>query len=168
MKNQDSGSKKKGQIDIILIVVLVLVTFSIITYIGYGVVSDINDELQLDSSINNLTKNISATTTAQYPSFNDGIFALAFGLFWIGIIVAAFFSEANPFFFVIFVIVIIALMLASGMISNMWDDFSADAAYSGYDVQFPVTNYVMDNFMLVLGVQMFSGFITLFLKQRLI
>jgi len=158
--------KKKGQIDIILLIVILLISFAIISYVGYGVITDLNDEIQGDSSLGESTKNVSNDIQVQYPSFNDGLFIFMFGLFFIGGLVAAYFSDVTPFYYVIFIVVTVFLMIAGGLISNTWDDFSSDAEYSGYDASFPMTDWVMDNYILVLSITLGSSFLAVFLKSR--
>lgn len=160
------SKRKKGQIDIILVIVILLIAFGIIAYVGYGVITDLNDEIQGDSSISELTKNTTQQIADQYPSFNDGLFIFMFGLFYIGGLVAAYFADVTPFYYIIFVVVTVFLMIAGGLISNTWDEFSADSTYSGYDASFPITDWVMDNYLLVLGIVLGSSFMAVFLKSR--
>ncbi len=148
--------------------VLILVVLGFVAYFGFDVVTEINNEIQNDSSMTETAKNVTQAVTTQYPSFTDGVFGLALGLLFIGGLIAGYFSDSNPTWFIIYLVVIIFLMVASGLISNTWDEFTEDSTFTGFESSFPITDWVMDNFLLVMGVMLISGLIAVFMKNRVI
>jgi len=169
--NQDCFRKrinKKGQIDIILLVIVALAVFGIVSYVGFVVVQDLNVDIQADPSLGENTKNLSQKTADTFAPFSDGVFALILGLFWLGGLVAAYFSDNNPFFYVVFVLITVFLMTAGGIISNTWDELTSDSGFDGVANSFPVTNYVMNNYLMVFGVVLVSTFLTVFMKNRIL
>lgn len=161
--------QKKGQgiVELIVAIIIIVIIASIVLPM-YTVVTEINNDIANDTTMYNETKDAMAEVQTRYPQTMDGIIALIVGLLFMGGLIAAYFADSHPVYMIFFIIIVVFLMVAGGSLSNYWDEYSGDAEYGSISEQFPITNFILDNFLLVIGVFGFSIVLVLYLKNRVI
>jgi len=150
-----------------MMVLIVLVVFGIISVLAYITMNDLTTDIVADPDISDATKDNLSSLNSRMPSTLDGAFALALGLLWLLVIVSSFLIDAHPAFFIVSIILLIALLFAASLISNAYEEFETDAEYSSAASEFPMTSYIMKNFLIVILIIGGSVALVLFGKNRL-
>lgn len=163
----DSDFKQRFQIGEVVIVVVVLFIMGLVAVIGYNIFTELNNDIQADPDLTNATKAEVDSLHSRYPATMDGAFITAFGLLYLLAIIAAFFSDSHPVFLIIVIIIIVLLLLAAGLISNAWEELNTDSDIGGsFQTDFPMTNYVLSNFLLVIAIVGMSIGGVMYMKNR--
>src|SRR6056297_572180 len=141
---------KRGNalIDSILIVV-VLFVLAIGALYGSIILDDIDTDIQADADMSVEAKNISGTLNTNYIPLMDNLFLLAFVLFSVFTVVSVFMLDSHPIFFIISVILLIAVLLVSMLLGNVFEDVMTDSSVTSYSNQFTYTSWIMDNIVMV-------------------
>ena len=165
-KNILRKQKKGSTVQDGLMVIIVMFTVVLFIFIGKMVFTDLNDDLQDSTELSNSTKELSQNVYDKYDNVFDGIFLMVFILLWIMLLVAAFMLDSHPAFFVVSVLLLVAVFIVAGFISNAYDDFVSDDTFSVVSQGFPMTNAIMSNLLVVIIVVTFSVLLVLYGKSR--
>lgn len=160
-------SKKGNAVIDTLMVIVVLLVFGIMLFVGKGVFTSLNDDIQASDDFNNQTKDIVKTQHDKYSNFFDAVFLLVFILLWALVLVASFNVDSHPIFFIFSVILLIAVFMVAGFVSNVYADFSLDPDMSAVTSTFPMTDWIMTHLLIAAIVIGFSVLLVLFGKNRL-
>jgi hypothetical protein len=163
-------NNKRGSLAIVwmLTSIVLVFVFVMISFFAYKGLSEINSDLQSDPDIQQEAKDQLGDLNTRYPTTFDGLVVLIVVLLWIAVMIFGFFSDNHPVFYALFFIIIIFLLILGGIFSNVWDEVKTDSELSALSLSFPKTNYIMDNYLLFVGVICFSGLIAMFVKNRLL
>ena len=74
-------------------------------------------------------------------------------------------SGSSPMLMVVAIFIIVAIGFAGMILSNMWDSISSDANFSSTASELPMTDFLLQNYLLVILVMGFSTLIVGF-SQR--
>lgn len=159
-------SKAQATIYIGILSVVVIMSMGLIIFLGQKIFTDLNTELQSSPELSASTKGNITGIVNTYTSFSDGLILFVLSLFWIFSLIAAYYTDNNPVFFVISLVVMLFLIAASGILVDFWTEYSSDAAYSGYTTVFPITTFIMDNFVAILVGMLLSTLMVAFIKGR--
>ena len=166
MKKGTSLDSRKGQIGAEpILVMIVLVVFSIIGVITFQVFDELNTDIQADTTLSNTTKTTVEDLKTRYPSTIDGAFALIMTLLIIFSMVLARFAQNRPIFLFIPVLILAALLMVAGFLSNTWDELTDDADIT-FENQFPIMNWVLDNLLVVILATGFLVALAMFVNNR--
>lgn len=160
------GKKGNSVLDSVLVVVF-LAIFSIMIIFSYQTFSNINDEIQADPDMSATAKAPMEDYTTRMPSTLDSIFVMAVVLFWILAIVFSFMIDSHPIFFIIMVVVLIAVFVVAMILSNTYQEITSDAEISSFASEFPMMNWIMERFLFVIIAVSFSVGLALYGKNRL-
>lgn len=117
---------------------------------------EINTAIQASPALSNESKQVTANVNSSFPGVMDSMVAFAFMGLWLLALFMAYNSGGSPVL-VIFSIIIIAFMAVAAMIlSNIWSDVSSEASLSSYASSFPITNFLLNNYLVVFIVVGFS------------
>lgn len=159
---------KKGNVIFdTLLVIVVLIVFSLVSILGYKIYSDFNTDLQADADINEYAKNMSSDMNTRYPSIFDGAFVLLFILLWVFIIVSSFMIDTHPIFFVCMLLLSVFVIIIAASLANSWNDVTQDAEFASLLVDFPITVYIIQHYVLYVVMLMFTAMIALYAKSRM-
>lgn len=156
------NSKGNAFLDTLTVLITIFV-FGVITIFGYTLLSNFNDDLQT-SDVSNLTKVQVDNLTTDYPSFMDYAFITALVLLWIASIIFSFMVDSHPIFLVITVILLLFVMFMGGILSNSYNFISEESGFSS--ASFPITNFVLNNLLLVVVFFGVSISVSLYAKNR--
>jgi hypothetical protein len=137
---------KKGNVisDVILLVV-VLFIISLTVFISFKFMDDMNEEIQSDSDMNNVSKESSQESTTRFPLLFDGLILTVLILIWILLIVASFNIDAHPIFFAVMIILFIFVIVITIDLSNSFEEITEDEELVEYKVDFPITVWIFNN-----------------------
>ena len=165
-----SKNNRKGQFGIsqLIISIVFLFTFVVIVLFGYKTLNEVNADLQLEDDISTLTKTTVDDLNDRYPTAMDGLVIFILVLLWIFVMVIAFFSDTHPIFYALLFLIIIFLMIVGGILSNAWEEITDESEVSSLVTEFPMTDFILNNYLLVVGVIGFSALIGIILKNRVL
>lgn len=149
------------------LIILVLVVFGIIGIISYIAFDDIVTDIVADEDIHNSTKANLTSLNDRFPSFMDGAFGLALGLFWILVIAFSFMVDSHPIFFVVSIVLLLGLLFGAGLLSNAYEEFETDSEYSTASAQFPITSFILTHLLIIMLAIGGSIALVLFAKSRI-
>lgn len=160
-------SNKKGNVILeTLLVLIVLFVFAIIAINGASIFSDLTAEITGDTEIAQEARDELTDLEARYPSNLDGAFALAFGLLWLVTLITSFMIDSKPAFFIVSLVLFIGVLIAGGMLSNAYGEWTDDEEISVFADEFPMSNFILDNLIIVLLLLGGSIAIVMFAKSR--
>lgn len=159
------SSKGQGILDFIF-VLIVLFAFAIIGIFSYVVLKDFNTDFQADPDISATAKGDLQGLTTNFPSYIDNSFTLLLGLFWVFLVISAWFADSHPLFFVVMIILVSFVLVAGMILSNAYDDVKADPDITGYTSGFPQMNWVMSHLLMVLMGMGFSCVLAMYGRSR--
>lgn len=145
---------------IIGVVLLFIVGFSGI--FAYDILTELNDDIQNDDTFDNSSKQLSSDLTTNYPSIMDGGFFMVFALLWAAILIMAYFFEEHPVFLFVGVLVLMALLWVGGHLSNTYEEFATDEDFSPFATAFPLTNFILNHYVVVMLCVIASMIIVLY------
>ena len=158
---------KKGNMVIGMVLVLVMVFVAGITAVFMdNIVEEINVDIQSDDSFGNESKTIISNHEERYNGTADGMIAFILAGLWILVLVFAFIGTDHPIMYVFLVLIIIIIALVGGILSNSWDDLINESEFSDASSEFPITNFILSNFLLVIIIIGFSALMVIFIKNR--
>lgn len=166
-RSSGSKSKKKAQTTMDLIFVLIfLVGFAIASVFGYKVFTDINNDIQSDTSMTNTSKEVVSHLHSRYPATLDSLFAVALVLFWIFTIVSSFLIDSHPIFFIVSFILLLFTFVAMALLSNAYQEIMQDAEISGSAASFPITGFFITHLVETAVVMGLSILLALYGKAK--
>lgn len=161
--------RKKRKANAVLDLILLLIVLSVMgisSFIGMKVFDDVNTDIQADTTMTADAKNLSGTLYNKYPSIMDNAILLAFVLLLIFILVSVFMLDSHPIFFIIVVILMIAVFIIAIFLANIYDDIASDTMFAAYANQLVYTSWIMRHLLEVSIAVAFFTLIALFIKVR--
>lgn len=140
----------------VVIILFVLIVFGVVSLVGANLFSSLKDEIISEASIGDISveaNNTMVSMESRYAPNLDGAFGLMFGLLWIVVLVASYLIDSRPAFFIISLVLLIALLVAGALLSNSLEEFMGDSDMNGSLSQFPITNFILTHLVIVvLGI----------------
>lgn len=141
---------------------VVLIMFGIV---GLMVFTDLNDDFQADPTNAQVAKDIVQEAYDQYPSMWDDIIITVFIGLWLFALISAYFIDTSPIFFVISIVLLILLLIFVVYLSNGAYDIFTDADFEPFYEQFPKTNFIFENLLVVIIFVGASVMLTLYARK---
>lgn len=155
--------KKKGNAIIETVTILiVLLVFSIITIYGYEMLKDFNDDIVSDDILPASEKAKLVQYEADYPTIFDWVSLFVIIILTIGAMVAAFMLDTNPIFFIITVLLLIAVFVLAAYLNNIFFETLTTSQIE----DFPITTWIFDNLIKVIAISGLLIGLSLFAKSR--
>jgi len=149
---QRKSINKKGSIQDIIFVGIMLLVLGISTLFGFLFVSNINDQFQSNDIITANGKTASQSLTDNFPGVIDNSFLLlAIGMALAVLILAAL-VRVHPIFIPLFLIGLIFVIFFSGVFSNIYQGIAANPNMIAYSSQLTFTTNILTYLPLLTGV----------------
>lgn len=157
---------RKGQPAIdLLLAGLVLFGFVIMGIVGYRLFGDINAPIQADATFDETAKSTLQQNYDKFPDWLDGTFMFILGMFWVAMIVSAFYVRTNPVFFFISVLLLTITFVIMMILSNTYEDLTGNADFQESADALPMVNWTMGHFLQVSIVMATTALIALFSRR---
>lgn len=157
----------KGQMGFELAwVALVLVIVSLGLIFAYQAFDDLNDDIQGDSSMSADAKTASEATVGNYASNMDNVLFFLFIMLWIFLLVASFFASTHPVFAAISVILILFGLTVITLVSNAYEEATADAEVSAAAAEFVKMNWINEHLLTVFIIVGLSVLLVLYARNN--
>lgn len=158
---------RKGQTVLDLVtVMIILMVIGISAVVGNKLVNEVNSDVQADPSTSSEAKAFLGNVSSEYPVYMDNAFIIVLVLFWIILIVSSLFIDTHPIFFIVTVFLLLFVFVAGMIISNSYENIVQDGDFLTFSSEFPKTNWVMSNLLIVLMVMGFTAGLALYAKSQ--
>lgn len=157
---------KKSNVVLDLLIVIVLLFVLAISFILVGKIqTEINDDIQKETDLDQEYKDINQNLTISYPKIIDGIICFAFILFWILTIVTSRTIDTNAIFFILSFVLLLFCFVVIIILGNTFVDiFTGDL--SGLETSFPITFWIFNHILPIGIIQGFTILLSLFAKPQ--
>ena len=160
-------SNKRGNVTLeSLTVIILLFVFIIGAVIVSLLTSEVENFIVEDEALSDSEKAMVTNMTSSTPQFLDSVFIFAMVALMIAMIISSLFIDTHPIFFIISLILLVAVLIVAAVISNTWSDFASDGDLSSYADKFPMSGFVMNNLVEVIVVFAMIIALVLYLKLR--
>lgn len=139
-------SSKKGNVVMEVITIIVaLFIFAIIAVSLNSSQQKINEDIQNDTSIPNMSKALMEQNTNDFPIIFDSIFIFILISLWIITLVAAALTDTSYIFLIVAILLLITALVLVGILSNSYEEIRTDSDLITSGDMFPKTNYVFEH-----------------------
>lgn len=155
------GCSKKGNVILDGMLIIIGIIVMIIAAVAlYPALQAVNEDVQNNTAVyDNETRAYSENAVDTYPSLVDNIVIVALVLLWILSLILAAYIDSNPMFFVIVIILFVAVLVGTVLIAD------ATTEMLGSDLNaFPMCAWVLNNiaylligFFVTIGISMYLG-----------
>lgn len=157
---------KRGQLAAeLLFLVIFLMAMGLTLILSHKTQTDINTEIQADPTMNAEAKASMQTVTTNYPSTWDNGMVILIVLFWVFLLVSAYYIDTHPVFFIINLVIIIILLSVVIIIANAYTDVTGDADLATYAADFPKLAFLMSHIIILITVMALSTGVVLYAKN---
>jgi len=135
----------------------------IIVYIAFD---GINDAIQANDDINADIKGKMSTMSDRYPDTWDyGLLTVFIGLV-IAILLLSWVVASNPGLFFLFMVVVVLIAGFAGYLANAFSEIILDPVIGAAATEFPITSFILTNYMVFVVVMIFLMLIVFFAKPN--
>lgn len=159
-------SKKGNAVLDVLFIIIILFVAVLSWFFSSYMSNELNTDIQTDSDLTNQSKQIMADTNTNVSSIMDDSFIIALVLLWIGALVASFYIDTNAIFFVISLVLLIAVIIGGAYLSNAFSDVTEDADFTTQYDAYPKTIFVMSHLLEFIVAMALTIGIALYGKAR--
>ena len=165
MKACLNGKKANAVADGITILIILL-CFGFLMILGYHLLDTTSTEVNSDADMSNMSKQIMTEQSTRYPKYMDAAFMFALVGLWIAALVTAFMIDSHPVFFVISLVLLIAVFVMVAYLGNSYEELMADEPFDSLTPKFPMMHWVMTHMLIFIVVITLSVMLVLYGKNR--
>jgi len=159
---------KKGDVATVIFVAFVLFVIGMGMFIGHMVLNQIIPELEEfynDSYTNSEGSEVFKKATQATNSMDTVYLGLFIG-FLIAMIVTSYLTPAHPAMMGIFFLVVMILIIVAATLSNVWERFADNSAFTTTLTAFPKTELIMDYLPWYIGVIGLVSMVILYMRYK--
>lgn len=156
--------RRGSALDVILIGVVVFV-FAIAFLVMHFTANKIYDGMLQNPVINSSSKTVGVLESSKHVT--DKLDYWSLGVFiglLMAIIITGWYISANPLFMGLYVVVVIIAVIASMILSNVWETFSQRPVFVQSVASLPITNHLLNYLPYYVAVAGIIGIIVVFAK----
>lgn len=157
--------KRKGYIGDIAMLAVILLVLAIVVLFVSKVATNANANLQ-DKLTSTDGKQIMSDNTGRFGNIFDWIFVSTFVLLMLVVVVSFFMIDTHPALFFIAIFLLGMMLVAVGILSSTYTDISTEGDLTVETAKFPLMDYMMSNWGLIMTVAGFLGIIVLYAKIK--
>ena len=131
-----------------VLVVVFVFAFININIWGEELINEMTGEITTANGYTNESVAVITSADNNYSSLMDGVAIFAFLGFWLLAVILAYNSASHPFIGVLAVLLVIVVAVVGMMLSNTWSDISTDSDVSTIAAGFPMSGFILDNYLL--------------------
>jgi len=157
----------KANVTIESITILVVVfAMAILAVIGYNLFDEVNTDIQSNTEFSNESKTAMSSVYDRYDNIMDSAIVFVFLGLVLFAIISAFFIDTHPIFFIVSVILLIAVFVISISLGNVYTEIITDSQFSTLAADFVMTNWIFRHILELIIAVGFLLTIVLFVKLR--
>jgi len=160
---------KRGSLQDLILIAVILLFGSVTILIGFKVVSEIDDNLQTSSVMakfdtDNRARDASTTIRGFYPGIIDNSFLfLTIGLAMITLVLAAL-VRVHPMFIALYFIGLLIVVFVCGVLSNIYQEMAAATQLSAQASELIFISHILEFLPLIVGI---FGFVLMAMMYKL-
>jgi hypothetical protein len=161
MKRSLDSRSKKGNIIVDSVYFMVIIAILLIVVVVAVFLNNILHDVFVNNEIvTGQAKTILENNTSLAPSLFDYMIGTVFGLFWLLGIIASYYQNSHPIFFmVVMLIIIVELVVGAYLSSGIDNAMSTDMLISSYNA-LPITKHLTQHFaMYMTAMAVTIGFV---------
>lgn len=152
-------------IDDLIYFVGALFVVAVVIILGYIAFDGLNTGISDNAEIAQTHKDFLDGQFERYKNL-DYSFLVIFIAVFIGILLISWVLATYPGFFVVFFFMIIILSGLAGFLANAWIEMSADTVLGAAMSNFPITSFILQNYLLFIAVTTMTMIIVFFAKPN--
>lgn len=166
MKPLFKKMNKKGDIQDLVTLIVVIVGFAIASILAYKFIGEFNDQVADNPVLTDHSKEIMTDAEDRMPGVFDGGLLVVLILFTIVMLISAWYIDTHPAIFIIAFILVIAVVIVAGALSTAFEEFTQTPEMIGAASDFPISVYVLGNLPVLIFVIGVALVIVLFAKFK--
>lgn len=144
-------NKKGSLLDVIFMAGICLFA-SIVILIGYKVVSEFNDQIQIQDGVPTIAKQNVAELEGTFPGAIDNSFLFLTIALAIGALVLASLVRISPIFIAIYLIALVFVIFMSGILSNIYQEMAANSLLTAEADNLTFISNILAYLPMIIGV----------------
>ena len=160
-------SKKGNAVIDGITVIVILFCFATISIVGYFAFSEIYADMSVDADLHPEALAVTQDMYDGHSNLMDNLILMAFVLFTLFTILSAFMLDTHPIFFIISVILLVAVFVVAGLMANVFDDVMSESTLAPYANEFVYTSWIMGHLLEVSIAIVFMVTIAMFIKFKM-
>lgn len=158
--------KKGNAVSDTIFFLVVIFIFAIIAMLAFKFFTEMKPSIY-EELPGNESKQLMDDMETRYPSVFDGLVVFLFVLLWAFVIVASFWIDSHPIFFILSFILIVFVVIAAAIMGNFYEELFTDTDLSTLVASFPSTYWIMSHIMYLTIAIAVSILLALYGKSRL-
>lgn len=144
--------RKKGSIQDLLFVAVVLLVFSVVIIVGYKINNELNIKFQATDKIDAEGKSAFDQINNLYPGVLDNSFLFLVVGLSIGALVLAAMVRIHPIFIAVFFIVLSIIVFLSAIFSNIYDKIATEPEMAALAANLTFTSQIMSTLPWIIAI----------------
>ena len=147
-------------------IIVALISFGMLSVIGWTMWNEFSPDIKADIDTAEANATIDFVDDNFIPLMDGGFMFVFIGL-WIFAIIASFMIDTHPIFFIISLIILLTILAAAAFMSNFYTEFMEEPEYAVYVTDFPITDFILSNLLIVTIIIGASIMLALYAKVKL-
>jgi hypothetical protein len=157
---------KKGDIQDLIMIAVFIVGFAMAGIIAYKFFGDFTEKVADTGTFSDDAMTTMNETQARMPPVFDGGLLVVFVLATLVMLISAWFVDVHPAIFIMAFIIVVAIIIIAGAMSNAYQEFTQQDALLNESAEFPMTNFMINNLPVIILIIGIALTIVLFAKFR--
>jgi len=163
---------KKGQLGISILFIVIVALISLLVYgmvnvASFAIFDEFHAEVVAGGELTGEGLTVLDDMHTRMPKNLDSTVVLIMGLLLVIVSFIAWSSTDSTMMIIILIFVMIFLIIVGSLLSNAWDEYSESGEYSTAIESFPITNWVLSNFLLIVLGMASTSLLIIGLRGRL-
>jgi hypothetical protein len=160
------NNKRGSLVDMVFISVMIF-AFAITCIIGYSILQKYNEQISGENTMSDLGKNISLKAQTDYGNVFDGIMVFIFMGLAVALMVSVMVIKTHPGFLWVSLFLLVIFGVLFFVMQEAWKEVSEEDLFinqTNATASFPITDYLMNNFLVILLVISSVGIMVMYAK----
>jgi len=160
------NDKRGSLVDMVFIAVMIF-AFAIVCITGYAILQKYNEQVSAEDTMSELGKNMTLDAQNNYGNIFDGIMIFVVVGLAVALIVSVMVIKTHPSFLWVSLFLLIIFGVLFFVMQETWKEISEEDLYAtqtNATTSFPITDYIMNNFIAIFIVIGTVGIIVMYAK----
>lgn len=143
---------------------MILFGVAIAFVIAYMAMDSVSGAYQEIPGLNAAGKTMMSNYNTRYPVVMDYAFLSIFLGAILGVLALVWFLDVHPVILFALIIVVVLIAAVAGYFANAWAEMAESGAMSAAITSLPLTNFILSNYLIMVGIMGFLALIVFFAK----
>jgi len=159
---------RRGSVTDTLFYVVVIFLLSLLTILGYRVITDVNDNLQTQDAIPTAAKSRLQSFTDNYATLFDYAFLVVVIFLFIAVLLSGMLVDVHPAVYFIAVFLLFFVITVAAIFGNAYVEFEENTALTTYAADFTIIPFVLHNYVQIIIVFGFAIAVITYARVKLL